>query len=316
MVRFSERLYGQLLLLYPRAFRREYGPAMTQLFRDQCRMAEAEQGNSGVARFWCSQLRDLAFAAVREHAAQVRRRLVEESVRFQRPSFATSVACVSISLLIGLGSTALLVSRFRPMFVGLARVEVNVPEGATLRMAPEQWNKVTRRNFGDPSTGAYYVLGAAGRMLSEPVLRGVIDRLALTPWLAARAEPGAVRAQFDPFPPLLAMVRVHQMPRSTMLEVRVECEDAVMASRIANAIVEESRSRFATVVPDPEAWGAVRLVDPAEPPKRPAGVGDSTRITMGILATLFLAAGSLALVSSWKGQRPATPAGSCGSPRP
>jgi hypothetical protein len=35
----SEKIYRRLLRAYPKAHRAEYGPAMAQLFRDQCRDA-------------------------------------------------------------------------------------------------------------------------------------------------------------------------------------------------------------------------------------------------------------------------------------
>ena len=38
-VALSVRLFERFLAAYPREYRREYGPAMAQLFRDQCREA-------------------------------------------------------------------------------------------------------------------------------------------------------------------------------------------------------------------------------------------------------------------------------------
>jgi hypothetical protein len=52
------RIYGLLLRAYPPAFRAEYGPEMTQLFRDQCRI-----GDAGSISFWTHLLLDVAQSA-------------------------------------------------------------------------------------------------------------------------------------------------------------------------------------------------------------------------------------------------------------
>jgi WD40 repeat protein len=52
-------MYRKLLLLYPDAYRREYGPLMLQLFRDQVRDARRENGLRGLARVWAHTLWDL-----------------------------------------------------------------------------------------------------------------------------------------------------------------------------------------------------------------------------------------------------------------
>jgi hypothetical protein len=52
------RIYRFLLRAYPPVFRAEYGPEMTQLFRDQCRM-----GDAGSLSFWTHLLWDVAQSA-------------------------------------------------------------------------------------------------------------------------------------------------------------------------------------------------------------------------------------------------------------
>jgi hypothetical protein len=58
----AQRIFQLLLRAYPAEFRREYGPHMTQLFRD-CYRAEARQPG----RFWLSTVSDLIRTAPREH---------------------------------------------------------------------------------------------------------------------------------------------------------------------------------------------------------------------------------------------------------
>ena len=62
----SHKVFGALLAVYPRAFRREYGAQMTQLFAD-CYRAEQKFGFGGLSAFWLRSLSDLLISALREH---------------------------------------------------------------------------------------------------------------------------------------------------------------------------------------------------------------------------------------------------------
>jgi hypothetical protein len=48
----SDRIYQVLLWAYPASFRREYGPHMTQVFRDTCRAELAQHSWFGLSRLW------------------------------------------------------------------------------------------------------------------------------------------------------------------------------------------------------------------------------------------------------------------------
>jgi hypothetical protein len=67
IVVFSDRLYRLLLWLYPVDHRREYGPLMAQVFRDQCRTAYMRDGASGVLWMWFPLVVDLAVTLIEEH---------------------------------------------------------------------------------------------------------------------------------------------------------------------------------------------------------------------------------------------------------
>lgn len=64
--RAAERLYALLLLFYPRAHRRAFGPLMRQTFRDSYRDALATDGRTGL-RFWLGVAGDEARSLIREH---------------------------------------------------------------------------------------------------------------------------------------------------------------------------------------------------------------------------------------------------------
>src|SRR5215469_4766468 len=65
------RMYSLLLHVYPRDFRREYGPHMRQLFRDRCRDLSHTTGWRAAARFASHIASDLASSAVRERASAI-----------------------------------------------------------------------------------------------------------------------------------------------------------------------------------------------------------------------------------------------------
>jgi hypothetical protein len=64
---FSRRLYARLVRLYPRDYRENYGPAMVQVFTDQCRAAVRQSGLRGLIVIWCRTFWDLGKTLLREH---------------------------------------------------------------------------------------------------------------------------------------------------------------------------------------------------------------------------------------------------------
>ena len=63
----SPRIYTFLLLAYPTAFRREFGPHMTQVFRDSCRDQQRQAGRFGLLHVWLRTFVDLVKTAPQEH---------------------------------------------------------------------------------------------------------------------------------------------------------------------------------------------------------------------------------------------------------
>jgi hypothetical protein len=68
----SEGLYRRLLFLYPAQYRREYGPLMTQAYRDLCRDSCQQRGTAGLVLLWFRLLADLVTSALRQHLDELR----------------------------------------------------------------------------------------------------------------------------------------------------------------------------------------------------------------------------------------------------
>jgi len=68
----ADRIYRLLLIIYPRSFRRAYGPALVQVFHDCARDAHRERGLIGLLGWWGRTASDLAMTAGVQRAVEVR----------------------------------------------------------------------------------------------------------------------------------------------------------------------------------------------------------------------------------------------------
>jgi capsular polysaccharide biosynthesis protein len=112
-VTVSVKIYGRLLAAYPADFRREYGPAMKQLFRDQCRDAWRAGRGWGLAVLWLRVLPDWAKTSVVERFADLRER---------EPIF---IRVFSVAFLGALICSAFAAFSTRPTFSSTATIEIN-----------------------------------------------------------------------------------------------------------------------------------------------------------------------------------------------
>jgi hypothetical protein len=67
------RAYALLLYAYPKDFRYEYGPQMTQVFRDCYRAEQRNKAVCGSLRFWLRTLVDVIQSAPKEHLDSLER---------------------------------------------------------------------------------------------------------------------------------------------------------------------------------------------------------------------------------------------------
>ncbi len=66
----SEQLYGVLLTLYPKDFRRRYASEMRRDFGDLVREGLEEGGATELARVWAATLPDLVVTALQERSTR------------------------------------------------------------------------------------------------------------------------------------------------------------------------------------------------------------------------------------------------------
>jgi hypothetical protein len=67
VIAFSARVYQVLLIAYPTKFRQEYGPHMSQVFRDCCLRVFEQGGAIGLLKLWATTLLDFVQSVISEH---------------------------------------------------------------------------------------------------------------------------------------------------------------------------------------------------------------------------------------------------------
>jgi len=125
----SQKLFERLLALYPRAHRNEYGPAMSQLFRDQCRDAWRERRIWGLASLWLHVLPDLVETSILEHLATLkgRKTMLEKISDITSPGTAprkTFFAVFAVVFLLVFGTTAVITFLLPETYASTVRVKV------------------------------------------------------------------------------------------------------------------------------------------------------------------------------------------------
>jgi hypothetical protein len=96
-----QRVYGWLLVLYPPAFRRDWGPAMVQLFGDQLRHPH-RPGRTVGARVWLRALDDLLTSVPRQRWEA----FMEETSTLHRAALVAAALAVVTALGTGLAVLA------------------------------------------------------------------------------------------------------------------------------------------------------------------------------------------------------------------
>ena len=174
------RLYRLLLWLYPAGFRREYGPAMAELFADRA----AQTGALGRVGLLLSSLVDIATNALALHWEMLRHDLRYTGRTLRRaPGFAFTIIVVT-AIGVGANTAAFSVADFvllRPLAFPQFESLVRLCEGP--RTGPSGWgcmNQFSPANFRDfrERTTSFAAMGAFFRNAVNLVDTGEPQRIA------------------------------------------------------------------------------------------------------------------------------------------
>jgi capsular polysaccharide biosynthesis protein len=223
----SWKLYGRLLAVYPRKHRREFGPAMAQLFRDQCRDAWSASRVWGLAKLWFRVLLDLIKTSVLEHFTNLKgeQTMLQTIIGLTRFRYAPLTTFI-VGFLVLFGTTLMVTLLMQKSYVGIARVKV---ERETHQYDP------------------YLMQTEFEVMQSETILNKVIEDLHLqAKWgdkyaggkpLTLVETRSLLRGRLE-----LRLIRNRLIRNAPLLDVQVYDHDNNEAAVIANKIVETYRA--------------------------------------------------------------------------
>ena len=278
-VAFSGRLFQRLLAAYPKEHRHQYGPAMAQLFRDQCRDAWACGRGWGLTGLWLRVLPDLIKTSVLEHLSTLKERktMLERISLLLRPRTAPRRVFIAVfaAVFLLVVATSTLITFILPEHYS-STVRVNVRQEAS---------EVTRTPGLPAPVGPYdpyFIKTQFDVIQSEVVLGKVIDDLDLNQAWGKKDTGGSPLKTSETLTLLKGRIDLRPVRNSSMIEIRVFSDDASEAAKLANAIAWSYREYRSGTSP-------AEIVDMAVPGLRPVRPNKPLNIALGILGGMFLA---------------------------
>ena len=297
----AQKIYGALLRAYPPAHRAEYGAAMAQLFRDQCRDAWGESKNFGLLKLWLRVLPDWAKTSIMERLAALNERKTMNEKLANLGSFQTPPSKIFFRVF---AAVFLLVLFFS------AIITFMLPESfaSTAMMKVENDQPVTGNQNYDP----YFIQTQFEIIKSDAVLSNVITALNLNQVWGRRFFKGETLHFSETLEILKGRLSLAPVGNTKLMKVVVYGEDKNEPAQIANAIAESYRdyriktSNWKSPLPQPIF---VQITDLAEPSKAPIKPNKTLNIVLGGFFGLLLAGvlGGVAFFISKSHQRKRAP---------
>jgi capsular polysaccharide biosynthesis protein len=278
-IALSGALFQRLLIAYPKAHRRKYGPAMVQLFRDQCRDAWSNGRGWGLTGLWLQVLPDLLKTSVLEHISTLKERktMLERLGVLLRPRSAPwfVFAAVSVPVFVLVIFTTTLVTFIMPESYS-----------STARIKPD-WTMNDRAGQLEFES-----------IKSDAVLGKVIKDLDLNRVWGNTYAGGRRLKTSESLALLKARIEVRPVRTTSLIEIRVFSGDASEAARLANAIADTYREYRSSAF-------SIEIVDRAVPGLRPVRPNKPLNITLAIFGGLLLAlaaGAAIAGIMAWFGR--------------
>lgn len=226
---FSQKIYGRLLLAYPPAHRAEYGPAMAQLFRDQCRDAWNESQGWGVARLWLRVLPDLVNTSIMERLAALneRKSMSDKLTPLIQPRTAFLKSFVLVFLLT-VCATVTITFLLPESYASTARIKIEKTNNES-----SEFN-----NAGDGSTGfdPFFIQTEFEIIQDQAVLGNVIASLNLNEVWGKKYNGGEALKTSETMEFLKRRMSLTPVRNTMLIEITVYSEDRNEAAKIANAL--------------------------------------------------------------------------------
>jgi capsular polysaccharide biosynthesis protein len=305
----SQKVYSLLLRAYPPAHRAEYGAAMAQLFRDQCRDAWREAGGWGLTKLWCRVLPDWASTSISERIAALNERKTMNdklaSLSRSRSTPRVIFMCVALAMfLLTIIMATTLTFVLPESFASTCKIKVE----------NDQPNLPSATN--SPSTGydPYFIQTEFEIINSQLVLSNVIASLKLNEQWGKKYFNGETLKTTETMKILRGRMSLRPVRNTKLIAITVYSDDKNECALIANSVADSYRiyrlTKYRADHPDLDpripVSSLVQIVDPAEPARTPVKPNKTLNIVIGVVAGIFLglmAGGAAALVAAKLGNR-------------
>ncbi len=295
-VALSGRLYQRLLAAYPKEHRRDYGSAMAQLFRDQCRDAWGDSRGWGLTWLWLRVLPDLVKTSVLEHISTLKERktMLERIGLLLRPRSAPVFVFIAVfaAVFLFVVVTSTLITFILPeSFASTARVLV--------KLDPSEVSQKTASHTPLGPYDSYFLQTQMEVIHSQAVLTKVIEDLDLNQAWGKKYAGGVPLKTSETLTLLKARLDLRPVRNTSLIEIRAFSDRPEEAAQLANAIADSYREYRARIIP-PE------IVDKAVPSLRPVRPNKPLNIALGMAGGLLLGAaagGGMAVLAAWLGRR-------------
>lgn len=221
----SQRIYERLLLAYPKSHREEYGPAMSQLFRDQCRDAWNESQNWGVMKLWLRVLPELVKTSFIERLAALNeRKSMSDKITALIQPRTIFLKVFAVVFLIILCATVAVTFIMPEAYSSTARIKVEQDTASTPGVSAGY----------DP----HFLQKTFEIIQSQVVLGPVIEKLKLNEKWGKKYNNGVALKTADILQLLQQRLALQPVRNTELINVTVYSEDRNEAAQIANAVAE------------------------------------------------------------------------------
>ena len=228
----SQTIYGYLLRAYPPRHRAQYGAAMAQLFRDQCRDAWNESQTLGLCKLWLRVLPDLACTSILERLAALReRKTMTEKIAslfvFRSTPAAIFLAVFAVVFLVVLTISVAITFILPESYASTARIKVE--------------SDAPTANGQPPAYDPYFIQTTFEIMQSQLVLSNVVARLNLNVEWGKKYFNGQTLKTTETMEILKPRMQLAPIKNTKLIAITVYSDDKHEAAQIANAIAESYR---------------------------------------------------------------------------
>ena len=267
----SAWLYGALLVLYPKAFRRRYAAQMRRDFRELLREGLEEGGATELVRVWAQVFSDLVLTALKERSPMLARLAYYLSVDPRIAAGAMVVAVVLVAAAVTWAS-----SMRTPTYEASAQVWVDQEQGDQSTNFSGSGEEVQTFSPDTVERFQTIILTVVHAIDSRPVAEETIQRLGL------RMKPAE----------LLDNLTVEQLESTSFIVLTYEGTNPQKAQQIVNTFGKVSCELFSGRMAAGSKLTAT-LYEPAVVPDSPVSPDPLRNGLLTLVIGLMLCAGSI-----------------------